>query len=159
MLIFDTDDHRNDWTHAYLGRDGLDELLTEGNWLITRSGRGFAALYATNGLQPITAGATANREIRSPGRRAGWIGVIGCGDTQAFARFREKILATQVTFNAENRLLSATPPGGPDLTLSWDGAFTIGGKAMAFDHDQPQPQITFDSADPASGGAARPFYS
>jgi hypothetical protein len=158
MLIFDTEDHRNDWTHAYLGRDGLEEVMMEDNWLITRSGRGFAALYATNGLEPVTSGATANREIRSPGRRAGWIGVIGCGDAQAFAGFRAKILATRVTFDADSRLLAVTPPGGPELTLSWDGAFTIGRQAMAFDHDQPQPKITFDSADPASGSAAKPFY-
>jgi Ti-type conjugative transfer relaxase TraA len=142
-----------------MGRDGLEEVMMEDNWLVTRSGLGFAALYATNGLEPVTSGATANREIRSPGRRAGWIGVIGCGDAQAFAGFRAKILATRVTFDAESRLLAVTPPGGPELTLSWDGAFTIGGQAMAFDHDQPQPKITFDSADPASGSAAKPFYS
>ncbi len=160
MMIFDTDDHRNDWTHAYLGRDGLDEVVTKGNWLITRAGRGFAALYATNGLEPVTAGATADREIRSPGRRAGWIGIIGCGDTNAFAHFRERILATQVMFDADRRLLSVTPPGGPELSLNWDGNFTIGGQAMAFDHEQPQPQITFDSAKTAAGnGVAQPFYS
>ncbi len=160
MMIFDTDDHRNDWTHAYLGRDGLDEVVTKGNWLITRAGRGFAALYATNGLEPVTAGATADREIRSPGRRAGWLGIIGCGDTNAFAHFRERILATQVMFDADRRLLSVTPPGGPELSLNWDGNFIIGGQAMAFDHEQPQPQITFDSAKTAAGnGVAQPFYS
>jgi len=31
---------------------------------------------------------------------------------------------------------------------------------MAFDHEQPQPQITFDSAKTAAGnGVAQPFYS
>jgi hypothetical protein len=31
---------------------------------------------------------------------------------------------------------------------------------MTFDHEQPKPQITFDSAGPAAdSGAAQPFYS
>jgi len=159
MMIFDTADHRNDWTHAYLGRDGLDEVLIDGNWLITRAGRGFAALYSTNGLESITTGATANREVRSPGARCGWIGVIGCGDADDFARFREKVLATKVTFDAESCVLVVTPPDGPDISLSWDGAFSIAGQAMAFDNEQPQPQLTFDSNDFASSGSRPLFYS
>lgn len=63
-------------------------------------------------------------------------------------------------FDADRRLLSVTPPGGPELSLNWDGNFTISGQAMAFDHEQPQPQITFDSAKTAAGnGVAQPFYS
>lgn len=159
MMIFDTADHRNDWTHAYIGRDGMDEIPSQGNWMIARAGRGFAALYSTNGLELVTTGATAGRELRSSGSRCGWIGIIGCGDLEDFAGFREKILATSVTFDAERLLLAATPPDGPEITLSWDGSFSVAAQAMTFDHEQPQPRITFDSSNIAAGGSEPPFYS
>ncbi|NWJ27290.1 hypothetical protein [Rhizobium sp. RM] len=159
MLIFDTADHRNDWTHAYLGRDGLDETIQDGNWLITRAGRGFAALYASNGLEAIMTGATAGREVRSHGKRCGWIGTIGCGDQEDFSRFRARVLATEVAFDPDRRVLTATPPGSPQISLSWDGVFTIGEKAMAFNHEQPQPELTLDSNKTAASNAHQLFYS
>lgn len=158
LMIFDTEDHRNGWTHSYLGRDGLDEILIEGKWLIVRSGAGFAALHATNGLEMIVNGATAGREVRSQGRRCGWIGAIGCGDDADFQRFRERILATKVSFDPDRLLLSVTPPDRPELRLAHDGALSIGGQPMAFEHEQPTPEITFDSAAPGNG-AAPLFYS
>ncbi|MNH97656.1 hypothetical protein D3C73_503610 [compost metagenome] len=159
MMIFDTADHRNDWTHAYIGRDGFDDVMLSDGWLMTRSGGGFAALYATNGLEAITTGATADREVRSPGARCGWIGVIGCGDPDEFAKFCEKVLATKVAFDAERLLLVATPPDGPEISLSWDGTFTIAGQVMTFDHEQPQPLLTFDNSNIASSGPGPLFYS
>ncbi|MGX1261061.1 hypothetical protein AB7M37_005621 [Sinorhizobium fredii] len=44
------------------------------------------------------------------------------------------------------------------MRLSYDGAFSLGGEALAFEHTQPKAEITFDStalADPAD----RLFYS
>ncbi|APG94901.1 hypothetical protein [Sinorhizobium americanum] len=157
LMIFDTQDHRNGWTHAYLGRDGFDEILTEDNWLIVRSGAGFAALCATNGLTMVTKGATAGRELRSEGRLCGWVAAIGCGGISDFERFRERIHATGVTFDADRRLLSVAPPDRPALRLSHDGAFSLGGEPLTFGHEQPQPEITFDHAGPA-GRADRLFY-
>ncbi|MCA1406483.1 hypothetical protein I6F26_18845 [Ensifer sp. IC3342] len=158
LMIFDTRDHRNAWTHAYLGRDGLDEVVLDEGWLIVRSGAGFAALHATNGLTMVTQGATAGREIRSEDQRCGWIAAVGCGDGDAFDGFRKRILATKVAFDPERRLLSVAPPGRPELRLAYDGAFSIGGRPLSFDHRQPKPEITFDSADSASG-ADPLFYS
>jgi hypothetical protein len=159
LMIFDTGDHRNDWTHAYLGRDGLDEIEVNGNWLIVRAGRGFAALYASNGLAMIEDGATAGRELRSYGQRCGWLGTIGCGDAADFARFRETILSTSADFDAAQRLLVVTPPAGPRIALSYEGSFTIGGQPMAFDHQQPKPDITFDSSGDTANGSKHLFFS
>ncbi|ASY65208.1 hypothetical protein SJ05684_b42260 (plasmid) [Sinorhizobium sojae CCBAU 05684] len=158
LMIFDTDDHRNGWSHAYLGRGGLDEVLLEGKWLLVRSGAGFAALHATNGLEMVSKGATAGREVRSEGRRAGWVAAIGCGDGADFALFRERILATAVTFDPHGRVLAVTPPDRPELRLAYEGPFSIGGRPMAFDHTQPKPEITFDSAAPGRDPAPL-FYS
>ncbi len=158
LMIFDTQDHRNGWTHAYLGRDGLDEILVEDNWLIVRSGAGFAALHATNGITMVTKGATAGREVRSEGRLCGWLGAVGCGSDSDFQRFREKIRSTVVTFDPDRRALSVTPPDRSALRLAYDGAFTLGGEPLAFNHGQPKPEITFDSAGPADR-SDRLFYS
>ncbi|WEX91255.1 hypothetical protein PZN02_004901 [Sinorhizobium garamanticum] len=158
LMILDTKDHRNGWTHAYLGRDGFDEIVLDEGWLIVRSGAGFAALHATNGLTMVTQGATAGREIRSEGQRCGWIAAVGCGDGDAFDGFRKRILAAKVAFDTGRLLLSIAPPDRPEVRLAHDGVFSIGGRPLAFDHRQPKPEITFDSAGPASG-ADPLFYS
>lgn len=159
LMIFDTDTHRNSWTHAYLGRDGLDDVSIEGNWLFARSDRGFAGLYATNGLELVTTGATADREVRSQGKRCGWIGAIGCGNGNDFQAFRSRLLATRVSFDPEQRILSVNAPDRPMAVLTWDGQFKIGGQAMTFDHVQPHPEITFDSAAIVKNEPAPLFYS
>lgn len=158
LMIFDTQDHRNGWTHAYFGRDGFDETLIEDNWLIVRSGAGFAALHATNGITMVEKGATAGRELRAKGRLCGWVGAVGCGSGSDFERFRKQIRSTVVAFDAERRQLSVTPPDRPALRLSYGGAFSLGGEPLAFNHEQPKPEITFDNARPADR-ADRLFYS
>ncbi|WP_105401567.1 hypothetical protein [Neorhizobium sp. T7_12] len=157
LLIADTEGTRHAWTHAYLGRDGLDEVVMDGNWLLTRSGRGFAALYATNGLELVTDGATAGREVRSEGALTGWAAVVGAGDEAAFRRFVERIRATSVSFDADSRALSLTPPDRETLTLAYAGGFIVGGEPRPFIHGQPVPILTYDST--TAGDGAHPFYS
>ncbi|NKM89784.1 hypothetical protein [Rhizobium leguminosarum] len=158
LLIEDTSDARHAWTHAYIGRDGLDDLITEDKWLIARSGRGFSALWASNGLELITDGPTAGREARSYGPLSGWAGIVGCGNGDAFKAFIERLRQTTVSFDPGLRRLSLTPPGGPAIDLSYADGLSIGGEARPFTHDQPHPILTHDSA--ASGaGTDGPFYS
>ncbi|WP_027664721.1 hypothetical protein [Rhizobium leguminosarum] len=158
LLIEDTSDARHAWTHAYIGRDGLDDLIIEDKWLIARSGRGFSALWASNGLELITDGPTAGREARSHGELCGWAAIVGCGDGDAFKAFIERLCRTTVSFDAGLRRLSLTPPGGSAIDLSYADGLSIGGEARPFTHDQPHPILTHDSA--ASGtGTDGPFYS
>ncbi|MDO1585283.1 hypothetical protein [Rhizobium oryzicola] len=158
LLISDAAGARIDWTHAYLGRDGLDEVILEGNWLIARSGRGYTALYASNGLEMVPEGPTAGREARSPGDLVGWAAVVGAGDAQAFTAFRNRVLSTDVQFDAQTKRLVLTPPGRESLELLYDGSFKVGGVRQPFRHEQPEPSITYDSA-AADSNAARPFYT
>ncbi|MBY5326279.1 hypothetical protein [Rhizobium leguminosarum] len=158
LLIEDTSDARHAWTHAYIGRDGLDDLIIEDKWLIARSGRGFSALWASNGLELITDGPTAGREARSYGQLCGWAGIVGCGNGDAFKAFIERLRQTAVSFDPGLRRLSLTPPGGTAIDLSYADGLSIGGEARPFTHDQPHPILTHDSA--ASGaGTDGPFYS
>ncbi len=157
LLIADTEGTRHAWTHAYLGRDGLDEVVLDGNWLLTRSGRGFAALYATNGLELVTDGATAGREVRSEGALTGWAAVVGAGDEAAFRHFVERIRATSVLFDTDSKALSLTPPDRETLVLAYAGEFTVGGEPRPFIHDQPVPILIYDSA--TAGNGTHPFYA
>ncbi|MGO8368615.1 hypothetical protein ACC808_09205 [Rhizobium ruizarguesonis] len=158
LLIEDTSDARHAWTHAYIGRDGLDDLITEDKWLIARSGRGFSALWASNGLELITDGPTAGREARSYGPLSGWAGIVGCGNGDAFKAFIERLRQTTVSFDPGLRRLSLTPPGGPAIDLSYVDGLSIGGEARPFTHDQPHPILTHDSA-AFGAGTDGPFYS
>ncbi|MCG5479181.1 MAG: hypothetical protein KK478_08920, partial [Ensifer alkalisoli] len=80
------------------------------------------------------------------------------GDPADFERFRERIIATAVDFDADRLMLSVTPPDRPELRLAYEGTFSVGGQPMTFDHTQPRPEITFDSAAPGRDPAPL-FYS
>ncbi|TCU20174.1 hypothetical protein [Rhizobium sullae] len=158
LLIEDTRDARHTWTHAYIGRDGLDDVIIDDNWLIARSGNGFSAIYASNGLELVTHGPTAGREVRSYGSICGWAAIVGCGDGDAFMTFVERIRQTKVSFDRKVRRLVLTPSGGPAISLSYADGLSIDGQARPFTHDQPHPILTYDSA-ASDVGADRPFYS
>ncbi|MBX4867557.1 hypothetical protein HJA87_20160 [Rhizobium bangladeshense] len=158
LLIEDTGDARHAWTHAYIGRDGLDDLIVEDKWLIARSGRGFAALWASNGLELITDGPTAGREARSYGSLCGWAAIVASGNDDAYKAFIERLCQTSVSFDPTLRLLSLTPPGGQAIDLSYADGLSIAGKPRPFTHDQPHPILTHDSA-AFRAGADGPFYS
>ncbi|WP_244564500.1 hypothetical protein [Rhizobium sullae] len=158
LLIEDTRDARHTWTHAYIGRDGLDDVIIDDNWLIARSGNGFSAIYASNGLELVTHGPTAGREVRSYGSICGWAAIVGCGDGDGFMTFVERIRQTKVSFDRKVRRLVLTPSGGPAISLSYADGLSIDGQARPFTHDQPHPILTYDSA-ASDVGADRPFYS
>ncbi|APO72453.1 hypothetical protein IE4872_PD01936 (plasmid) [Rhizobium gallicum] len=158
LLIEETRDARHAWTHAYIGRDGLDDLVIDANWLMARSGNGFSAIYASNGLDLISDGPTAGREVRSYGSLCGWAAIVGCGDGDAFTTFVERIRQTAVSFDRERRRLVLTPGGGPAISLSYTDGLTLGGQARRFAYDQPHPILTYDSA-ASDADTERPFYS
>ncbi|WP_117190216.1 hypothetical protein [Rhizobium terrae] len=157
MLIADTKDARLPWTHAYLGYDGLEEIILDANWLVTRSARGFAALYATNGLELAEDGATAQREIRSYGSVTGWVAIVGAGDEAAFRAFTERVRSSAIIFDTDRKVLTLTPPNRETLSLQYSGEFTVGGKPHSFTHTQPVPTLIYDSA--TAGDADLPFYA
>lgn len=148
LMVFDVTGHALDWTHAYLGV-GLDAVETVGGWTAIRSGGGFAAVYAANGLTPIDSGPTAGHELRSPGAVNGWVVTIGEGDDAAFARFKTRLAATALTFDAAARRLGVAAPERPDLSLSWDGELIVAGQPAPFAHFNPEPVVTWRGTPPA----------
>ncbi|WP_429932354.1 hypothetical protein [Agrobacterium vitis] len=157
LLIADTQGGRLPFTHAYLGIDGLDEVITEENWVFARSGQGFAALYNSHGLEPMHAGATAGRELRALAPISGWVAIVGAGDALAFEIFCLKARTTSIDFDLLERTLRVRPPGREALCLSYDGDFRLGTRPLPFQHEQPQPVLTYDSAQPDQGETT-PLY-
>ncbi|MDQ0457856.1 hypothetical protein [Rhizobium paknamense] len=157
LFIADVGQARLPWTHAYAGRDGMDEIVLDGRWLFNRSGRGFCALFATNVLEAVENGATAGREFRSPGPVCGWAAVVGSGDEAAFRHFISRVQATETRFEPEAKRLTLIPPGREPVSLAYDGTFLIGGVPQPFSHTQPEPQLTYDSD--LGGFAIPPFYA
>ncbi|WP_370675629.1 hypothetical protein [Pleomorphomonas sp. PLEO] len=145
MLVFDLGDDRIGWTHGYFGREGMDDIERFGDWLLVRSGKGAAALFAANGLYPIETGPTADHEVRSDGRRNGWIVAIG----QSFAELKARVGTADVRFNAEDLRLDLKLPDRPMLTLSHTDGLSFDGRPRPFSHFISAPTLTFHSAQPA----------
>lgn len=154
MLVFDLGSDRIGWTHGYFGREGMDEIERIGNWLLVRSGKGTAALFAANGLRPIDSGPTAGHEVRSDGRRNGWIVAIG----KSFAELKARIAMAEVAFDADTLRLDLSLPDRPRLTLSYAGGLSLDGKPQPFSHFTPAPTLTFHSAKPKISSLS-PFLS
>lgn len=157
LMIFDTSNSRLPLTHAYIGRDGLDEFLLERHWLFARSGRGFTALYNSHGLEMMQTGAMAGREVRSHAAISGWVALVGSGDATDFQHFMDRAHATKISFDPQSLTLRVVPPGSAPLTLDYDGTFFIGQEQQIFAHEQPMPLLTYDSRT-ANEDAVGPFY-
>lgn len=142
LLVFDARASDLGWTHAYLGA-GLDEVRAVGDWIAVRSGKGFVALHAANGLTAQTSGPTAGHEVRSPGAVNGWIVTIAEGDAAAFERFVTRLTATMTSFDVIGRRLTVTAPGAAVLVLSWADGLEVDGQPAPFNHFSPEPVLTW----------------
>lgn len=157
LMIFDSTRSRLPFTHAYIGRDGLDDFVLEHHWLFARSGRGFTALYNSHGLEMVKTGAMAGREVRSHAAVSGWVVLVGSGNATDFQRFMNRAHATVISFDAQSLTLNVVPPGSSPMTLDYDGTFFIGQQQQVFAHEQPMPILTYDSR-AANEDAVGPFY-
>jgi hypothetical protein len=122
-----------DWlgiTHAYFPAAAFDEYELAGHWAFVRKGRGYLALYTSQGFEWITGGKTALRELRSHGKETAWLCHMGQEMLDgSFAEFREKILAMNLTVN--DLSVQLTSLRGDILDFSWQGALVVNGQTQA----------------------------
>jgi hypothetical protein len=125
----------NDWlgfTHAYFPAYAFDEhVLRDGAdgqpWAFARKGEGYLALTAARGLEFITRGDNACRELRSYGQHNVWLCHMGrAAQDGEFSEFQEKVLALDVAFEG----LSArwVTLRGETLAFGWEGPLLLAGK-------------------------------
>lgn len=126
----------NDWlgfTHAYFPCYAFHEYLLRDGWAFARVGDGYLAISATAGMELITRGDNAYRELRSIGYQNAWVCRMGRaardGDFQTFQR---SILALKLDF--EDLQLRIEGPDGSKIVFGWQGPLIVDGIEQALDH-------------------------
>jgi hypothetical protein len=118
----------DDWlgfTHAYFPAWAFDEhVLREGSdgrgWAFARKGEGYLALTAARGVEFVTQGDNACRELRSYGQHNVWLCHMGRAALDGdFSAFQGKILGLDVSFG-ELSVRCATLRG-ETLAFGWEG--------------------------------------
>jgi hypothetical protein len=142
LMLYDLGkDPRIDFTHAYVERSAFDAVDRVGNWIVLRSGRGFAALGATQPIEAVTSGPGSDIEFRAFGARCGWVALVAEGDDEAaFARFRDSLGAVSLTIDADGRL-QFVRPAAPALSLDWSDGLLVDGSLYAFPNRSLDPAI------------------
>jgi hypothetical protein len=122
----------DDWlgyTHAYFPAAAFDEHVLDGQWAFARKGNAYLALRADNGLQFVTTGSSAYRELRSPGRENAWVCHMGQALLDGpFDDFRRKVLALDVA--CDHLAARVQTLRGDRLYLLWEGPLVINGEAQ-----------------------------
>jgi hypothetical protein len=125
----------DDWlgfTHAYFPAATFDETSIGGKWAFARKGQGYLALMAARGLEFVTQGQTAYRELRSHGRENVWLCHMGQALLDGtFEDFQNKILAMDVS--SDGLSVGVKTLRGDMLAFGWDGAFLINGQEQPMD--------------------------
>ena len=91
-LVYDLErhDHPVHFTHVFAPAELLDECIADGHWLFLRLGDGYAAIWNSEPLSPVTSGLYAGQEWRSMAKRSGWLLVAGSAVTHgSFEHFRQ----------------------------------------------------------------------
>jgi hypothetical protein len=118
----------DDWlnlTHAYFPAWAFDEhvLREDANdhvWAFARKGQGYLALTAARGLEWMTRGDNAYRELRSYGQHNVWLCHMGRAALDGdFSTFQDKMLGLDVNF-AELDVRCPTLRG-ETLSFGWEG--------------------------------------
>jgi hypothetical protein len=125
-----------DWlpfTHAYFPVFAFDEYLLEGGWAFARRGEGYLALTAAQGVELVTRGAGAFRELRSYGRQNVWLCQLGRAARDGdFAAFRAAVLAAELHFEPlEVRFASLR---GAAIRFGWEGPLLVDGVEQPLQH-------------------------
>jgi hypothetical protein len=125
----------DDWmgfTHAYFPVHAFDEHVlrddTDGHmWAFARTGEGYLALTAAQGLELVTRGDSAYRELRSHGQHNVWLCHMGRAALDGgFIDFQDKVLALDVTF--EGLALRCATLRGETLAFGWEGPLLRNGE-------------------------------
>jgi hypothetical protein len=116
-----------DWlgfTHAYFPIYGFDEHALREGWAFARRGDGYLALTAAGGIELITSGQSAYRELRSPGLQNIWFVHMGRAALDGtFLEFQEDVLALDLTF--ADQAIHTTTVRGETLDFGWAGPLLV----------------------------------
>jgi hypothetical protein len=124
-----------DWlgfTHAYFPAHAFDEyvLREDANghtWAFAKKDNGYLAITAAQGVQFMTEGEAACRELRSYGQHNVWLCHMGRAALDGeFAEFQEKVLALDVAF--EGVAVRCATLRCETLAFGWEGPLLRNGE-------------------------------
>jgi hypothetical protein len=128
----------NDWmgfTHAYFPVAAFDAHAFRENeqghtWAFAQKGDGYLAITATQGLEFVTRGDSAYRDLRSYGAHNVWLCHMGRAALDGdFTAFQDKVLALDLAF--EGLSVSSQTLRGQVLAFGWEGPLTLDGEEQA----------------------------
>ncbi len=131
----------DDWmgfTHAYFPMAEFDQSELRDGWAFARKGDGYLALTAAQGIELITSGDNAYRELRSVGSNNVWLCQLGRATRDgSFANFQAKVLGLPITFG--DLAVEIQSLRGETIQFSWTGDLRV--------NDEPQPLRDFKHYD------------
>ncbi|MGH3715774.1 MAG: hypothetical protein ACRDT4_20300 [Micromonosporaceae bacterium] len=123
---FPTDDPSGR-THLWLPTAYADQWRTAGPWVAARVGDGYVAVATDCGVRLETAGNDAYQVFHPRGSGGGWVCVIGRAATDGdFDQFLDALGAPEFGADA----VAYRTRHGERLALSWEGPFTVDGRAV-----------------------------
>ncbi len=130
----------DDWlgfTHAYFPAWAFDEHVLrqdayERAWAFARKGDGYLAITAARGLEFMTRGDNAYRELRSYGQHNVWLCHMGRAALDGdFHTFQDKILSLDVNFGELD--VRCPTLRGETLSFGWEGPLMRNGNEQPID--------------------------
>lgn len=117
----------DDWmgfTHAYFPTYAFDQWKTKDGWAFAQVGDGYLALMAAQGIELITEGNNAYRELRSHGTQNVWLCMMGRKALDGtFNEFQQKIVALDITFDELS--VHGDTLRGDTVDFGWTGPLLV----------------------------------
>ncbi|MDH4414652.1 MAG: hypothetical protein QE484_15180 [Rhizobium sp.] len=148
LLLYDLGaDARLPFTHAYVERRAFDAVILADNWIILKSGDGFAAMTATSPILPLETGPGAGIEFRARGTNIAWYVVVAEGaDADSFAQFRSQLAAISLDLGLDGQSVRARQADGTLLTLDWTEGLSVDDRPYLFPNRSIDPLIRWVDA-------------
>ena len=119
-----------DWlgfTHAYFPMRAFDACDLRQGWAFARQGDGYLALTAARGLELVTRGDSAYRELRSYGSPNVWLCLLGrAAQDESFHSFQERVLGLKLQFAGPS--VQLITQRGEQLSFGWEGPLLVDGR-------------------------------
>ncbi len=118
--------HDLEFTHAWLPKEGYDEVVEKGHWIFARKDEGYLALYSH---QPMHWHEENDGELVAPGRRNIWICELGRAENDGpFEAFMQKILAASLEVKGMH--VRYDSPSQGELDMGYWGPLRQDGEAV-----------------------------
>jgi len=116
-------------THCYFPKTDMDETAEAAGWHFGRSGEAYVAVYSLHGVEDVSRGEYAGRELLSPVSRNIWILEAGSSASgKSFGQFVEEISAAPLLRRGET--LEYDSPSVGKMELGWEGECLINGSPV-----------------------------